>query len=217
MDPLYFMYRSPESAFLRVLLQLIRFGLSFWTSLECTRIYSVFLTFELDTTVYNIRIIRRCLSERNLKESLRIYEAFQVIVESGRAALRRTLAIMVFDSCILMIVLNYLILKCSSLMPLSIYACSAAFDIIIAMGVHTILPITIEFYESTRDRIERGWRVELLKLRQKISWVAYKELQRRIRSQRPVTFYYGVGIFESSTRENMYRNILDQTLSLVLM
>lgn len=217
LDPMYFMYKPPKSLLQRLFLLLARFVFSSWAVLEGSRIYAVFLTFQLDTTVYNLRILEKSMSESNLNESLDVYRNFQVIVESGRAGLRRTNAVLVLDGCILMIVLNYLILKCYGLMPLPLLICTIIFDAVIALIFHASLPVGIDMYEGTAEMIERGWLFELLKIRPKITWYKFKEIRKRIRSQRPVTWYYGISIFERSTRENIYRNILDQTISLILM
>lgn len=216
-DPLFSLYNGPNNIGLNVLYIAIRYTLCQWACLEGSRVFCLILTYHMQTTASTMRIVATILSEKSLKKALEMYRNVQVIIGSGREALRRYNAIIVFLGCFLMIIFNYLIVKCYSEMPLAMYINTVISDLIIAVIIHMTLPMAVDLYESTMDVRKYKWAKELLRIRPLLLVSRFKELQRIIQSQRPVTYYYGSNIFEMSTKQNIYRNILDQTISLVMM
>lgn len=216
-DPMYYLLPCNEGLATRICLILVRYGICQWAALEGTRIYSVFLTFHVCNAACNMRIVTRIMSENCLPKALDLYTKLQLVIVSGRRAFSLYNAILVMDGCIMMILLNYLILKCYYIMPFAIYVNSVFLDIVIALVIHQTLPLAVNQYESTKDICTYKWQDDVLKMRTKTTSLSLKELRKTIKCQRPVAFYYGIAVFEMSTKQNIYRNILDQTISLLMM
>lgn len=194
-----------------------RFLLYLWSALEATRTFATILTPAM--AIFNVagNILRCIRQKRPLARAIKYYTQCQVLTETGRQGIREGAGLLMTAGFVIAVTCNYIVLSGFKQIPLIIYLCMIFLEIIVYLVLFQTLPLIITCFEISLETCTQIWVHRLNAMKRSLSKQDFDELRKKLKAQRPITYYYGTAIFERETKCNYYRNILEFTINSLLL
>lgn len=216
LDPLYVVFCDMYEFDCPVWFTLCRVLIHSWFILEEGRTFSIVLTHALALCNAACSILERIKLMKSLKASIEYYRQFQVLVETGTEGLREVAGLLMAGGFLIAVSCNYVVISAFDKLPVGIYLCFGVSGLVCYVGIHQTLPLVVYCNEISSELCCSIWPNLLATNKAVISKRSFEVLRRLIIARKLVTYYYGFAKFDKETKSNFYWNIIDFTITLVL-
>lgn len=202
---------SFDNPYTKYPLKFVGYVLTHWCILEASREYSTFLVPTMTIANIYLRCLqfieKRVLSEYTFLMYQQLHCLNQRIIQICRIVAG------LFMGCGLVVLLvggNWIAISGWDYFSAEVYFLMIGLLIIMYFILYQTLPLMVSCDETSKELIQK-WKLQIYTFKEKKRY-----LLRVVKSQRLVSFYYGMTKMEKETKINFYSTILDRTIDLLL-
>lgn len=190
---------------------LICYMVTQWCTLEASRIFILILVPLL--SMFNLFLCHLNIIRKRpiVKTTLLLYEGLNCINQIGSNVIARISASNMGIAFIILVFINWIILKGWSLVPVEIYVMLFCLAILSYAFIFQTIPLAIKC-DSTSTEIIRTWSFQVHSASSERSY-----LKRRVKAQQPVAIHYAQTKYEKDSQVHYYVSIVNYSINFLLL
>ncbi len=221
-DPLYHVMKilSPNRASFSSLYLLCRIILTCWATIESARTQSIYLPQALCVFNLFMTCLKRINNIDQRNKALLLYTHLQLVCHIGQTCIRYIAGIFMTCGLLLLVAGNYTVLVGWKSFPVTLYTVMITVLLVIYIVVSQTVPMVTQCHSFSKRMIEIDWFSRLIIPTTGNLFVNRKERKLwrlRIKAQKPISFYYGPGLFEKNTKINFYSRVISHSADTLLL